>query len=363
MAAPTNYYVDPLNGSDGGGDGSIGAPWATTQKALDTITRDATNGDQVNIRSTFPDILRAPLSLTAYGTPTETAPLIIRGYTSIANDGGYGQISGGGRQNIADFYTAGKPHVYFVDMDLGYGAASGRLVQLYYGALLRCKIHHAASGISIAGGYSIVANCHVYDCTVYALETHDASPAFIYHNFFQHRGVYLESSYSTLAFNLIKVDANQPGIYGYAGGDALIQNSIYTTGGNATGIDLQGTTVQKNVLLNNIVEGFSGGIGINVASGVNLVLYGNNKVFNCGTPFSMSGDVLLDVGNNTVLAASPFTDPANDDFSVSTVLKAAGYPSSFPGSNTQQYLDIGAAQRQEAGGLALNPIGGHIIRG
>lgn len=365
MAAPTNYYVDPLNGNDSTGDGTSGTPWKSVQKALNTITRNATNGDQINVKAGAADVLAASLSLSTYGTATETAPLILRGYTTTANDGGYGAISGGNSVNIADFYNASKPRVYFVDMDLGYGAASGKLLQLYFGTLLRCKVHHAATGVSIVSGHSVVAHCYIYSCTSYSIETYVSVPVLIYHNFLKNRGLYLESSLGTVAHNIISVDTNAYGIYCYGGGDALIQNSIYANGGNGPGIHTSGATYQRNVILNNVVEGFSGGIGINVPSGVNLLLYGNNKVYNCGTAFSMSGDPVLDVGNNSTLAASPFTDAANGDFSVSTALKAAGYPSSFLGSNTNQYLDIGAAQRQEqgAGGLAINPIGSHIIRG
>ena len=94
--ALTNYFVDPAAGSDDTGDGSIGTPWASVQHALDSITRDATNGDQVNIKSGTADVLAATLDLTTYGTPTATAPLVLRGYTSAANDGGVGVLSGGG---------------------------------------------------------------------------------------------------------------------------------------------------------------------------------------------------------------------------------------------------------------------------
>jgi len=92
--AITNYYVDPGGGDDATGDGSIGTPWKTTQYALDHIVRNSTNGDQVNIKAGAADVLAASLSLATYGAPTYDAPLRFRGYTNIANDGGYGDIHG-----------------------------------------------------------------------------------------------------------------------------------------------------------------------------------------------------------------------------------------------------------------------------
>ena len=84
----TNYYVDPGSGSDVTGTGTVGSPWASVQHALDNITRDATNGDQINIKAGTADVLSSPLTLATYGTTSATAPLSFRGYTSAAEDGG-----------------------------------------------------------------------------------------------------------------------------------------------------------------------------------------------------------------------------------------------------------------------------------
>ena len=56
----TNYYVDPGSGSDVTGTGTVGSPWASVQHALDNITRDATNGDQINIKAGTADVLSSP---------------------------------------------------------------------------------------------------------------------------------------------------------------------------------------------------------------------------------------------------------------------------------------------------------------
>ena len=49
------------------------------------------------------------------------------------------------------------------------------------------------------------------------------------------------------------------------------------------------------------------------------------------------------------------------NFAIGTNLKAEAYPGLFPGGLTTGYMDIGAVQRQEAGGgggLAANPVRG-----
>jgi hypothetical protein len=113
---PTDYFVDPNAGDDGTGDGSVGNPWATIQNALDTITRDSTNGDRINVQSTTDDVLGSALSLATYGTPAFGAPLVFQGYTSSQGDGGVGGISGNNSVHI--FNAAGTDHIYFIDMHL-----------------------------------------------------------------------------------------------------------------------------------------------------------------------------------------------------------------------------------------------------
>lgn len=61
----------------------------------------------------------------------------------------------------------------------------------------------------------------------------------------------------------------------------------------------------------------------------------------------------LTAGSHDTNLDPQYTNAAGGDFSVGTNLKAKGFPGAFPsggGISTTGYLDIGAAQRQEAGG-------------
>ena len=101
MGAPTNYYVDAVDGNNSnlGTSPGEGNAWESLGYALNNITPDA-DGDQINIKGTQSYNSSSPVpsfawELSDYGTPTQHAPLIIRGYTSTANDGGIATISEG----------------------------------------------------------------------------------------------------------------------------------------------------------------------------------------------------------------------------------------------------------------------------
>lgn len=91
--AITEYYIDPAIDANSG-TGTIGDPFGDLQYALDTVTRDGTNGDRFNVKAGTAEVLTAALSLATYGTPTEAAPLVIQGYTSAAG----GDAGGRGRR-------------------------------------------------------------------------------------------------------------------------------------------------------------------------------------------------------------------------------------------------------------------------
>ena len=147
-------------------------------------------------------------------------------------------------------------------------------------------------------------------------------------------------------------------------GGIVIGNTLYNDQTGGTGIYMSGGAIERTTVLNNIVEGFS--TGILLGSGSNIRRYGSNKYYNNSTNESLSGTVILDLGGNSVLSASAFTsvgnaDPNDDDFTVGTEVKAAGYPEQLWnldnafGTRNKTFIDVGALQREEAagGGVAL----------
>jgi hypothetical protein len=60
MAAPTDSFIDPSIAGNSG-SGTIGDPWGDCQHALDTVTRDATDGDRMCIKEGTDEIHTAAL--------------------------------------------------------------------------------------------------------------------------------------------------------------------------------------------------------------------------------------------------------------------------------------------------------------
>jgi len=196
--AITHTYVDYGAGNDTTGDGSIGTPWKTLQKAFDSLTRNTTDGNQVNLKAGTAHVNAAALDLTTFiagGALTLAAPLIIRGYTSAANDGGMGEIDCGGAQMFAGTYS----YLVLVQLKIHNGAAGGNIVNLNsfctmiacevvkgtsnssygiygYGSgmFLGCWIHGKIANSLRIGASTIVVGCHIADFTSRGIWTNGA---------------------------------------------------------------------------------------------------------------------------------------------------------------------------------------------
>lgn len=367
MGTPTQVYVNPALASNTG-TGTIGDPFGDVQFALNTVTRDATNGNQFNIKAGTDEILTAAISLTTYGTPTTAAPLIFRGYTTAANDGGIGSISGAGAFSI--FASTTLDFINFFDLKL-YNTGSNVVVQGDDNCtFVNCEITSGGSG----GGLLLDGNCYVVRCYIHnigGIGISIGATTKVIANFLKNgvndftSAITCLGSGEVIEENIISVDGASIGISAGGGLIHLIKNnSIYSSNGTGNAI-LFGANSRNHIVINNIIEGFSGvgGKGTDLPAGRGILVYGNNKYYNNATNETLNGDVYNNLGNNDTLLASPFTNPAGDDFSVSVAVKAGAYPSSFRGSSTNQYLDVGAAQRQEAAAAAgrISRLRGHGI--
>jgi hypothetical protein len=157
----TQYYVDPSIAADSG-TGTIGDPYGDLQYALNNITRDAVNGDQVNVKAGTAEVLTAALTLASYGTPSLAVPLIIRGYASAANDGDFEAKTGMGEvdcNGAASFWVAtGNTGVFAVHMKIhnttGYGWNSTA-----YMPIIQCEVYDSAIFLR---NNAFAYECHVY---------------------------------------------------------------------------------------------------------------------------------------------------------------------------------------------------------
>ena len=100
--SPKSGGTDPTDVKCTQAAGTALLPFHTVQGALDLTTRNATDGDRINVKAGTADTLNATLSYTTYGTPVSGAILIIQGYTSTAGDGGIGEIIPRGHRRHGD---------------------------------------------------------------------------------------------------------------------------------------------------------------------------------------------------------------------------------------------------------------------
>lgn len=362
--AITQAYVDPAINANSG-DGSIGNPWGDLQYALNTQGRDTTNGNQFNVKAGTAEALSAPLTLATYGTPTLAAPLMIRGYTSAANDGGMAEINCNGGPLWAT--TTEYSYISLINLTIhsggdnalisvkdggagwtlrgceihrGASTPSGkRLVSAGYGsgnAAISCYIHDSgASGAGI-GGFTIVRGNTIKDCVT---------------------GMVLPGN-ALAAGNVVHVPAAGVGIQANGVQTTIDGNTVCSTAANTgTGINASDSAGNANTIcLNNIVSGFSGAGGAGIKATGPLRMVGHNAFYNCATNYAI-GVVRVDLtAFDVALGADPFVSAATGDFSLTSTAKAAlrglGWPAAYLGAhaNTDGHVTIGAIQYGEAEG-------------
>lgn len=142
-------------------------------------------------------------------------------------------------------------------------------------------------------------------------------------------------------------------------------NTIHSNDGD--GIDISSGQTLVIIHGNNITA--NGNYGIRAASGqIGIAAFVDYNNFGTGATANTSGDRLnLNAGAHDLNVDPQYTDAANGDFSVGTNVRAKGFPDAtrYIGANqslTRSYVDIGAAQRQEAasgggGAIILQGLG------
>lgn len=345
-------------------DGTTTLPWRSVQGALDLITRDATNGDQVNIKAGTAQVNATSLALTTYGAPTGNAPLVIRGYTTAANDGGIGEIDCGGATMIA-----GTPdYLVLVDLECHTFGDDHGIYLDDYNIIFRCEVHKGASSPSSKNlirlnNSNAVIGCYLHDAGegtgaigVYITggSGYAADNYVVTENF----GIQTNMAPGTaITRNIVKCTAvGCDGIRSLSSqrAESIVGNIVYnTTAGTGQGIYLAGTTIYSVATVeNNIVVGFSGAGGVGIKSDSTAQLLGHNAFYNNTANYSIATNTIIDeTANDVALTADPFTDAASGDFSLTaaakTALAAKGFPTSYLGAaaGTVPNITIGAIQQ------------------
>lgn len=299
MGAASQYYVDPSIDDDSG-SGTPGSPYGDLQYALDSITRDSTNGDQINIKAGTAEVLTAALDLSTYGTPAAGAPLIFRGYTSTAGDGGIGEIDGDGSYSILG---GNKTYVTFWDLKLGNCGSATVLDLGFPGTVRNCQVYGTSgNGLDFVG---IAIGCYFNDIGGEGFDDGIALGCLFVNGTTNKFTTALQSSSHALG-NMFVLDGASDAINLSGNAFTCRGNSILSSSGTGQGIIQANNTY--NIIADNLIEGFSGtgGIGIDVNGTRDELLVTHNAVRDCATAYSLMHDNLYGEDNET-LSATPFT--------------------------------------------------------
>lgn len=360
--AITQTYVDYGAGNDGTGDGTIGTPWKTLQKAFDTLTRNATDGNQVNLKAGTAHVNAAALDLATFvggGALSWVAPLVLRGYTAAANDGGIGEIDCGGATLWADTYQ----YLTLMDLEIhSFGNNSGVAVGSFT-HLIRCEIHKGASTPSgkylvDIKGWSFVDSCYLHDPGTSGTCLFGGSFVELTNSFISGGGSWLvDFRYMARAQDCIfSIAADTNGVRFYAVPDRteVLGCIFYSPDGTDGALLIMSGGSYAGKVVNNI---FVGGDGDACSIDNNAGMLGYNAFYDNVANYNLADQVRVDWrAHDVALAANPFTDPANGDFSLTsaakTALRGLGWPAAYLGAhaNTDGHVTIGPIQYGEAEG-------------
>jgi len=352
MGAPSETYVDPSIAANSG-TGTIGDPYGDLQYALDTMTRDATNGDRINIKSGTAEILTGTISLASYGGPTSTAGLIFQGYDSVAGDGGIGVLDGNGGNFTCCTNTTAHFHKHMRFTNTG----SAVCVRLgFYCKMVECEADNSTGGgIDLTGNFNAAIKCYVHNVGGVGIEGGMIHGCYIANGTNKVTNAISLDAPGLAAFNIINIDGSSNGIT--AGNpDFAIGNSVLSSAGTGYGIDAIGGFTFAH-MRNNLVEGFSG------TGGKGFLMSGDtwgldySGAFNNFTNYSGAADDIL-IDDNETLVASPFakTGSLPTDFtSASFWSDLYAYFAPVDTGNVYSGFPVGSNQTKGAVG---QPVGG-----
>ncbi len=359
MGAPSEYFCDIVGGTDDtvGDRGSvIGNPWKTVQFALDNITQDTTNGDLINIKTGGLNTLAAALDLSTYGTPTLLAPLIFRGYTSVAKDGGRGDLNGDDSFAVMDGSPTG---VSFIDMACWKSGSTTVLTLGVSCSLVNCRVYDATATLVVMSSNGYINHCLFNECdgTQAIVITSGIITGCTFEDTASQQPREWISGGSGIIYiinNLFQLRDNTRGIV-LTSEMFIVNNSFFGAAGTGTAVKTL-TDRDRIVLLNNIVAGFSGsgGVGIDLRSGDTILAYGNNTFFDNETDTANVAGAWFGSAN-AVAGGSPYVDAAGDDFTSTAVgsIRGGSFPTDFLGL-TATALDVNRGGSQ----IALIATGG-----
>ena len=209
----------------------------------------------------------------------------------------------------------------YVHMKDIHATNSGAAIVVDLGAgcsLIDCEIDTTTSS-AVDLGTSLIFNCNIH---TFGTNGITGSGFFAYNNYVSDAsatvGIDMNSQAARAIGNIVTIGGATDGIWVAHDNQVVMNNSILSSGGTGTGIDRIGNRYGQ-AIINNLIEGFSGvgGIGIDT-SGLteSHTAMGYNAVYDCETAYSAgSTPLVVDLGDDETLGASPFAKSGADNFS------------------------------------------------
>jgi len=347
------YYVDPQNGDNGTGDGSIGTPWATTQYAIDNGTWSTTVPNTLKIANTAAEVFTASLTLT--GLSNREYPFLFEGYDaggSLTGDGPFGTTidpvgEWDGDNAIATFHGY-QGYISFKNMKI-HGTTS-YLSRTSGGIMINCDVSDVGTSTGPRGLASL-ANSRIDGDTSSLGTLYQCGNVTCCEVIGGEVGMHIITGASVIENNLIRGQSGQSGRSGKAviiDDDTLFRNNTLDgTGGDSDLVGVFLDLYQESVhVYNNVFANFSGATATALESqtGANMVIYGNNSYYNNTTDTDIVADPATTLPDFSE-TSDPFTDRAGGDYSIASGALSVG-ASLFTNADRSNPDDLGAVQAQ-----------------
>lgn len=324
--AATNYYIDPVSGSDSNGGTSDADAWQTLQKAATSGVPGAGEVTYFNLKDSGTDTLSADInwgSINFYFGSSRY--VVIRGYTSTAGDGGIGVIDLNGYHLLT---ATGQQYVNLENLDI----SGGTYLALGADAFMKkCKLSDMSSeGIVSYSNQACIEDCEVTNINGIGINNGSRDNVHINRNHIYNSGGYtmtyaisLTAGNGSIATNnIINMSSTSGGITAGMRKAKIQNNTLFTSG---TGSGIVSTFGYGTVIENNIFEGWNK--AVDCANGLgyscsNNHFYDNTTdidtttatdfVIKEGNYLAASGSVLAKSGSNTHANRFTYFAPTGD---------------------------------------------------
>lgn len=339
----TDFFVDPLSGSDAAAGTSVGTAWATLQKAADT----AVGGDEVFYMNTATETPSARVDFDT-NAGSDASPIVFTAAdgSGVALTAGFTTLSGSSLPATTDLTIFSATPMFVRFQRVRFTAATRD--NITYGTnqhfiyFENCRIDNAASdGFNsiTAGGHTWLISCEIdnnvsqgtningagrFNVTMLDCDVHDNGSI----------GTQIGGDAESVVVDYCRIYGNGgDGIQLNGRGARLLNTTIYDNAGDGASLE------QQNLTIYNITSSSNGGFGFNISTtGDDFLNFNYNHTFD---NTSGASNITL-IGDNNQTGDPDFADAGAADFTPSATSPLT--------DNGISGVDIGSRKAASSGG-------------